>query len=65
MEWKFKPNVEPILSRDFWYDLTNGGYIRPEELLDDEEQIKKLKKAIELIQSFGNALKEAGLIEEY
>ena len=65
MEWKFKADAEPVVSNDFWYDLTDGGYIKPEELLDDEEQIKELKEAIELIQNFGNALEEAGLLEEY
>jgi hypothetical protein len=38
MNWKFNPNVEPQGSSDgFWYDLTSGGYIKPSELLADEE----------------------------
>lgn len=24
-----------VSTSDFWYDLMDGGYIRPEELLDD------------------------------
>ena len=64
MNWKFKGNCETIPSGDFWYDLTRGGYIKPEELLEDESQISKLNKAINLISSFESALEEAGIMEE-
>ena len=32
MEWKFKANVEPILFRDFWYDLTDRGILKTKEV---------------------------------
>ena len=70
MKWKFKKEAKKIISSD-WYDLATGEYImvmldiiKPEKVLDDKEQIQKLKKAIELIQSFRSALEEAGLFKE-
>ena len=37
---------------DFWYDLTSGGYCDPEDLLDDQADIDKVKSAIEILQEF-------------
>lgn len=66
MEWKFKENADPQGGSDgFWYDITFGGYIRPSELLKDKEQIKKLEEAIELVESFEQALIENDLINEF
>ena len=36
INWKFKENAELQGSTDgFWYDITDGGYIEPELLLDN------------------------------
>lgn len=57
-DWKLKEGITlddicNIFEDDgFWYDIANGGYIEPEDILCDEEQIKKLKEAIELVKSF-------------
>ena len=64
MEWKFKENAESVASDDFWYDLTSGGYIRPKDLLDDDQQVKAMSEAIALIRSFQRALSESGLLED-
>lgn len=57
MEWNFKEGVE-VYTEEFWYDLTDGGYIKPENVLADEEQIAKLDAAIELVRSFERAIDE-------
>jgi hypothetical protein len=37
---------------DFWYDLTDGGYLKPEEMLESESDIKAVKDAISIIVDF-------------
>ena len=37
-------------SDGFWYDITNGGYFKPEEALADKEQIEKVEEAVKLLQ---------------
>lgn len=37
MKFNFKTIEEAIYSTDPYYDLTNGGYIKPSELLADAE----------------------------
>lgn len=65
MEWKFKKDVPKQGSSDgFWYDIAEGGYIKPGEVLDDEEQLKKVNEAVELLRSFERALEAEGITEE-
>jgi len=65
-KWKFKKYVEPQGSNNgFWYDISDGGYIRPDELLDDPKQNKKVAEAIDLLISFKEALTDNELIIEY
>ncbi len=61
-KWKFKKNAEVQSSSDFWYDLTDGGYIKPEKALDGE-QLSKINEAVALVVSFRSALEDAGLLE--
>lgn len=56
-------DLETIHTEDFWYDLTLGGYIKPDNYLD-EESAKKLKEAVKTIQQFENLLEKNNLIEE-
>ena len=66
LKWKLKDGAEPQGSSDgFWYDISSGGYIRPAEVLADEEQIAQVKAAVELLASFETAMNEAGLINEF
>ncbi len=66
MDWKFKEELEPQGSSDgFWYDITVGGYIKPEELLEDEDQLKKLNEAIEIVRSFERALEDNELLNGF
>ena len=59
---KFKKLDEPVCTSDPYYDLTLGGYIKPEELLESEEDIEAVKAAIETIESFFEEAEEAGVL---
>jgi hypothetical protein len=66
MKWKFKKDAEPQGSSDgFWYDLVDGGYINPDEVLADEEQLKRVKEAINVLSSFQSALEANDLLNEF
>lgn len=52
-----------IVTDDFWYDLTDGGYIKPEEILADGKDIAKIKDAIETIARWKFDMEEKGIIE--
>ena len=66
IEWIFKPDAEPQGSSDgFWYDVTDGGYVKPEAVLADGEQVRKVKDAIDLLVDFKLAMEKKGLVIEY
>ena len=65
VKWKFKKGAEPQGKGDFWYDLTMGGYIEPEDMLVDKNQLKLLEDAIAIVESFREAAKEAELFNEF
>ena len=62
MNWKFKHDAEPAAVDALW-DGLNEGYIKPEELLAEGEQIDALKAAVNLINSFFDAGETNGTIE--
>ena len=43
---------------DFWYDLTDGGYIKPENLLTNAKQAQEIREAINIIKIFRDQLFE-------
>lgn len=47
-----------ISSSDFWYDLTLGGYLKPEEICESPEDAKKVKEAIDLLCDFESSCNE-------
>jgi hypothetical protein len=61
---QFKKNVDPISSDDPYYDLFQGGYIKPELLLKNQEEVEKVKEAIATVKTFIDEATEKGLIEE-
>lgn len=66
LDWKFKKAAEKQGSSDgFWYDITSGGYIMPEEVLEDKDQIAQVTQAVDLLLSFEAALQKADLLEEF
>lgn len=63
--WKFRENIEPIATQDFWHDLVYGGYIDLEKILSDKEQIQQIKDAVALIMNFKEAIQDEGLLDYY
>lgn len=37
---------------DFWYDLTLGGYLNPDEICESPEDARRVKEAIEVVKEF-------------
>lgn len=62
--WKLKKAEDRQLSvtGDFWYDIKNG-HLKPEGVIGNNQQAKKLYEAIEMLESFERALEELGLLE--
>ena len=66
MDWKLTKKAEKMKNKiangedfddspfggsdGFWYNITDGGYFKPEEALLDQEQIKKINEAVELLR---------------
>ena len=60
---KFKKDVK-IYSDNFWYDLFEGGYIKPEKLLKNQKDIKKVNLAIATLKQFSNEAIKQNVVEE-
>ena len=58
---EFKKNVK-IETNDFYYDLFLGGYIKPEKILENRDDIKRVQDAIDVIDDFYNSAEEADII---
>ena len=48
---------------DFWYDLSKGGYLKPEEMLEKTEDVEKVKEAIAVLEEFEESCEDQ--IEEF
>ena len=44
---------------DFFYDLTDGGYIDPMKLLESKDDAKKVIEAVKVVKEFQEAYFEA------
>lgn len=61
---KFKENCEVIsICDDFFYYLSGGGWLKPEDYLEDEDA-KKVNEAIRIIEMFKQQGEELELFEE-
>lgn len=61
---KFKKDASPIgLSEDFYYMINGGGWCKPEKFLE-EQDAKKVRKAIEVIKKYESQGKDEGFFEE-
>lgn len=47
-----------VSTSDFWYDLTDGGYISPRDLCENPSDARRIEQAIELILDFQRACEE-------
>ena len=64
MNWDFvKDPPDQSHSEEDFYALANG-YIKPEAVLNDPEQIDAVNEALFVLQSFFDALRDADIIEE-
>ena len=41
-----------IDNEGFWYALTDGGYLNPEDILAEGKDINKVREAIKIIKEF-------------
>lgn len=48
---EIKKDLE-ISTDEFWYDLSVGGYLNPEEICVNEEDVNKVNEAIKIIKDF-------------
>jgi hypothetical protein len=65
MKFLFKPDARAeIGSEDPWYALTLGGYLRPEHVLKDVDQVTELNSSIAKVRAFIDQCYENGVIEE-
>ena len=44
-----------VSSSDFWYDLTCGGYLKPEDICESKEDAKRITDAIAVVKDFQNS----------
>ena len=54
---KLKEGLD-VSTEDFWYDLTDGGYIKPEEMCANSDDAYAINQAIGLLQRFKEACEE-------
>lgn len=59
---KFRPGAL-VATSDPYYDLFDGGRIKPTELLENPEQALEVEKAVNLIKEFLKQSEEYGAIE--
>lgn len=66
LDWELNPEAQPQgTSNGFWYDITGGGYLKPEDVLISQLQIDQVRAAISTLLSFECALDDAGLLNEF
>lgn len=54
---KIKKGLE-VSTGDFWYDLTDEGYLKPYEICEDEVDAARMEDAIAVIQDFQRSCEE-------
>lgn len=47
-----------VTTDDFWYDLIEGGYIKPKELCVYEQDVDAIWSAISVLEDFKRACEE-------
>lgn len=50
-------------TEDFWYALFEGGYIKPDKLIADPQQLGEVKRAMGVLLEFKSEMEKAGLYE--
>ena len=52
-----KKNLE-VSTSDFYYDLTQGGYLKPTEMCENQEDAEKVAEAIKVLEDFRESCEE-------
>lgn len=61
---KFKKDAKPMgISEDFFYMISGGGWMAPEKFLE-EDDAKRVREAIDLIEQYQEQGMEEGYFEE-
>lgn len=64
-DWNVNPAAPDMTSSDSdWDALVETGRLNPELALTDPEQVKAVWAAVDLLRSFFNTIREAGIREE-
>lgn len=66
MKFKFKKNAKDFChtgTEDFWYALFDGGYVEPDGILDDKEQLKTVNEAVKTLRLFKDQCEQAGIYD--
>lgn len=63
MQFKFKTREEPQYTSEPYYDIFYGGYIDPEDFIEDDSQAAVVRSALTTVSAFLAQAEEAGLIE--
>ena len=53
-EYEIKPDLD-VSTDDFWYDLFDGGYLKPALILKSIEDVDEVDKAIKVLKRFRDA----------
>jgi len=61
--FEFNDDADVVVSDDPFYDLFDGGYIKPSEMLPDPKQIEQVELAMGVIQRFLDQAEEHGALE--
>ena len=64
MAMVFNDDCMKVCTSDFWYDLTKGGYIKPELMLEDADEARRVRLAINVILQFQQDAMDKGVLEE-
>lgn len=57
---KIKKDVEPVATDNPLYDLFEGGYIKPCEILEDSSEVDA---AVKIVNEFLTLLEDEGILE--
>lgn len=55
---KIKTGLD-INSQDFFYDLTNGGYLDPFDICENIEDAERVYKSIKILVEFRDSIRES------
>lgn len=62
---KYKDEETIGTSNGFWYDISSGGYIVPEDVLVDQERAKQLSDAIKLLEDWEEELMDDEKLNDF